>query len=107
MKKLLFALIASAAVLLSSCAEADVTVLRGESGAAGNRFPEKGSATALTVNISSGTFHLDGKCRYAEKMKEENKKIIYYSEVADALADGYEPCSACAHEYKNTEENHD
>lgn len=90
-------------LLLASCAEADITVGRGQ-GTAGS-FPCEGSKTALTVNISSGTFHLDAQCRYAKNMKEENKKIIFYSNISFALADGYTPCSACAKEYK-TEENH-
>jgi len=106
MKRLFAALLALAALTLSSCTAADITVARGESGAK-NNFPEKGNIVALTVNISSGTFHIDGNCRYVENAKEENKKIIYYSDIHTALADGFKPCSACAPDYKNTEATHD
>lgn len=106
MKKIFAALLVSVAAMLVSCTAADITVARGEGGNK-NNFPEKGSTVALTVNVSSGTFHTDENCRYAKNIKEENKKIIYYSEIYSALADGYTPCSACAPEYKDTEENHD
>ena len=104
MRKFIAALIASASLLLSSCTAADIIVTQGQ-GSAENKFPEEESAIALTVNISSGTFHLDENCRYVKNMKEENKKIISYSEVETAMADGFKACSACAAEYKTTEEN--
>lgn len=103
-KKLTAVFFASAVILLSSCTAADVTVTGGE-GRAENKFPAEEKKYVLTVNISSGTFHLDEACRYAENMKEENKKTIYYGEIETAMADGYKPCSACAAEYKTTEEN--
>ena len=103
-KKLTAVFFASAVILLSSCTAADITVTGGE-GSAENKFPAEEKKYVLTVNISSGTFHLDEACRYAENMKEENKKTIYYGEIETAMADGYKPCSACAAEYKTTEEN--
>jgi hypothetical protein len=106
MKKIAAALLATATFFLSSCVAADITVTQGE-GSAENKFPEAEGEISLTVNISSGTFHLDEACRYAEKIKEENKKTILYSNIELALADGYKPCSVCAPEYKNMEENHD
>ena len=106
MKRFILSLILLATVLLTSCAQADITIARGQESAE-NAFPKTESAVALTVNISSGTFHLDKKCRYAVNMKEENRKTIFYSDINSALADGYKPCSACAPEYKNTEEYHD
>lgn len=106
MKRLAAILLATVLFLLTSCTAADITVAEGE-GKAENKFPQSEKRFALTVNITTGTFHLDEKCRYAEKTKEENKKIIYFSDIGEAFADGYKPCSACAPEYKNTEENHD
>lgn len=103
-KRLMAAFLAVAVLLLSSCTDADVTVKRGE-GSAENKFPSEEKKFALTVNPSSGTFHLDEECRYVKSMKEENKKTIYYSEIETAMADSYKPCSACAAEYKTTEEN--
>ena len=103
-KMLALSLAAASVILLSSCAEADITVTRGQ-GSAENKFPKTETTYTLTVNISSGTFHLDENCRYVKNMKEENKKIICYSEIKTAMADGYKPCSACAGEYKTTEEN--
>ena len=103
--KRLAALAIITVALLSSCARADITVKQGESRAE-NTFPENVGAFALTVNISSGTFHTDAECRHVKNTKEENKKIIYYIDINDARADGYKPCSACAPEYKNTEDNH-
>ena len=103
-KKIFVSFLAFAVILLSACTEADVTVRAGE-GSSENRFPKTESAFALTVNISSGTFHLDENCRYVKTMKEENKKIICYSEIETAKADGFKPCSACAAQYKTTEEN--
>jgi hypothetical protein len=103
MKRFFAALILSAAMLLCSCTAADIIVSASED--VKNRFPQDGGIS-LTVNISSGTFHIDGNCRYAVKIKEENRKIIYYSEIKMALADGYKPCSACAAEYKNTEDHY-
>ena len=105
-KKMLATFLAAAMLLLSSCTEADVTVKRGE-GSAQNKFPAEEKNFTLTVNISSGTFHLDGECRYVKAMKEENKKTICYSKIETAMADGYKPCSACAAEYKTMEENND
>ncbi len=90
--------------MLSSCVAADITVTSGER--AENSFPEE-SGRKMTVNLSSGTFHMDDDCRYAQNIKEENKKTVYYSRIEMALADGYKPCSACAEEDKNTEDNHD
>ncbi|MBQ9746595.1 MAG: hypothetical protein IJW21_07200, partial [Clostridia bacterium] len=98
MKKFFALMLVFVCFLLFSCTAADVTVPRGQSGE--SRFPQEGSKAALTVNISSGTFHLDGECRYAKNMKEENKKIIFYGNIKSALADGYKPCSVCAKEYK-------
>ena len=106
MRKFIAALLALTLLLLSSCTAADITVTQGQ-GSAENKFPKEESAIALTVNISSGTFHIDENCRYAEKIKEENKKTVKYSSIELALEDGYSPCSVCAPEYKNTEENHD
>lgn len=106
MKKLLFATLASSVIMLSACAQADITVTKG-TGSAVNSFPGAGQSIALTVNISSGTFHKDAECRYAKNTKEENKKTIFYSDINLALEDGYKPCSACAPEYNNMEENHD
>lgn len=103
-KMLALSLLAASAMLLSSCAEADITVTRGQ-GSAENKFPKTENTFVLTVNISSGTFHVDENCRYVKNMKEENKKIISYSEIKTAMTDGYKPCSACAGEYKTTEEN--
>lgn len=104
MKKFFASFLAAAAILLSSCVKADITVTGGRESAE-NKFPQTEKAFALTVNISSGTFHTDENCRYAENMKEENKKIIYYSEIKTAMEDGFKPCSACAAEYKTTEEH--
>lgn len=103
-KNIFASFLAASAVLLSSCTAADITVKGGE-GSAENKFPKTENAFVLTVNISSGTFHLDENCRYVKNMKEENKKIISYSEIETAMADGFKPCSACAAEYKTTEEN--
>ncbi len=102
--KTIAAFLAAAVILLSSCTEADVTV-RGGEGSAENKFPKTENAFVLTVNISSGTFHIDENCRYVKNMKEENKKIISYVQIETAKADGFKPCSACAAEYKTTEEN--
>ena len=104
MKKFFAILLLSACLSLSSCVTADVTVTAGES--AENRFPEE-SGMKMTVNLSSGTIHPDDDCRYAKNTKEENKKTVYYSKIEMALADGYKLCSACAAEYKTTEEDHD
>ena len=98
--------LAFAVMMLSSCMKADITV-RGGQGSAENKFPKEENKFVLTVNVSSGTFHLDESCRYVKNMKEENKAIIRYSEIETAIADGYKPCSACAAEYKTTEENND
>lgn len=87
---------------LCSCADADITVSHGEKIVSEDISAESVEGKlALTVNISSGTFHLDENCRYAANIKEENKKTILYSDVRTALEDGYTPCSACAKEYKD------
>ena len=107
MKRLVIAaLLFSAVLMLGACTAADITVTKGE-GSAENSFPKTGESVALTVNISSGTFHMDAECRYTKNTKEENKKTIFYSNIALALEDGYKPCSACAQECNNMEENHD
>ena len=103
-KKILLSFLAAAVLMLSSCTEADITVHAGE-GSAENKFPETENKFVLTVNISSGTFHLDENCRYVKNIKEENKKIIRYGKIETAMVDGFKPCSACAAEYKTTEEN--
>ena len=103
-KRTAAAFIAAAVMMLSSCTEADITV-KGGQGSAENRFPKEENKFVLTVNVSSGTFHLDENCRYVKNIKEENKITIRYSEIETAMADGYKPCSACAAEYKTTEEN--
>jgi hypothetical protein len=104
-KRTIAAFIAAAVMMLSSCTEADITV-KGGQGSAENKFPKEENKFVLTVNVSSGTFHLDENCRYVKNIKEENKKIISYSEVETAIADGFKACSACAAEYKTTEENY-
>ncbi len=87
---------------LSACTNADIVIAPGQSGA-GSLFPDKG-AVAVTVNLSSGKFHTDEACRHAVNIKEENKKIIFYRDAGEALTDGFTPCSACAGEYKTTED---
>lgn len=86
--------------LLCSCVSADI-VISGEAYESSATSTNHNDTTALIVNISSGTFHLDENCRYVLKTKEENKKIIFYPDVQTAMEDGYTPCSACAGEYKN------
>ncbi len=85
--------------MLTSCDDADMVVSHGE------RYCTTAVDTAeyicVTVNISSGKFHLDEDCRYAVNIKNENKKTLLYSNVSAAIDDGYSPCSACAAEYKN------
>ena len=103
-KKIFAPFLAAAVLLLSSCTKADITVNGGEESAK-NNFPKTENTFVLTVNISSGTFHVDENCRYVKNMKEENKKIISYSEIETAIGDGFKPCSVCAAEYKTTEEN--
>jgi hypothetical protein len=103
-KRTIAALLSFSVMMLSSCTEADITV-KGGQGSAENRFPKEENKFVLTVNVSSGTFHLDENCRYVKNIKEENKITIRYSEIETAMADGYKPCSACAVEYKTTEEN--
>ncbi|MBO5023923.1 MAG: hypothetical protein J6D11_06415 [Clostridia bacterium] len=95
-------LLVVAALLLCSCTDADI-VISHESGAKAQstQVMQETEKFSLTVNISTGTFHLSENCRYAEKTKEENKKIILYSDVQTAIEDGYTPCSVCAGEYKN------
>ena len=104
LKKIFVSFLVSFVLIFSSCADADIRVTCGE-GRAENKFPETEKSFALTVNISSGTFHVDENCRYVKNMKEENKKIISYSEIETAIGDGFKPCSVCAAEYKTTEEN--
>ncbi len=87
---------------LSACTDADIVIVPGQSGAE-SLFPERGAA-AVTVNLSSGKFHTDEACRHAVNIKEENKKIIFYRDASEALADGFTPCSVCAGEYKTTED---
>lgn len=86
-------------MMLSSCADADIVISHGE------RHHTTAVDTAeyicVTVNISSGKFHLDENCRHAVKIKNENKKTLLYSNVSAAIDDGYSPCSVCAAEYKN------
>ncbi len=97
-----FVCIISALLLLCSCADADIVVSRDDGAKEQTGAPTQTEGIfALTVNISTGTFHLDEDCRYAQKAKEENKKIIFYSDVQTAIEDGYTPCSVCAGEYKN------
>ena len=88
-----------------SCTDADIVVCAGQSRGSSS-FPIH-STVALTVNLSSGKFHTDENCRYAVTIKEENKKTVYYRDAAEALADGFEPCTVCAGKYKTTEENND
>lgn len=104
-KIIAFALCALVLVSFSSCTDADVVINGGESNIKSN-FPEEGSASVI-INISSGTFHLDEECRYVAGMKEENKKIVTFGDVSEALKMGLKPCSGCAEEYKKTEENND
>lgn len=87
-------------ILLCSCDSADIVVSRTNEATRQTSPPESGEV-CVTVNISTGTFHLDEECRYVIKTKEENKKIIYYPDVRTVLEDGYTPCSVCAGEYKN------
>ena len=87
---------------LCSCADADITVLHGEKIVSEDISTESEEEKfTLTVNISSGTFHLNDDCRYAVNIKEENKKMLLYSDVRTAVEAGYPPCSACAGEYKD------
>ncbi len=90
---------------LSACADADIVISPGQS-ASGSVFPEQGKV-AVTVNLSSGRFHMDEACRHAVNIKEENKKIVFYRDAEEALESGFTPCSVCAGEYKTTEENDD
>ncbi len=87
-------------LFLDSCESADIVVSRTNSELSYASTIEIG-AFCVTVNISTGTFHLDEECRYVVKTKEENKKIIYYTDAQTVLEDGYSPCSVCAGEYKN------
>ncbi len=87
---------------LSACNEADIVIVPGQSRAE-STFPEAGTV-AVTVNLSSKKFHTDEACRHAVNIKEENKKIVFYRDATEAIADGFAPCSACAEEYKTTED---
>ena len=57
--------------LLCSCVSADI-VISGEAYESSATSTNYNDTTALIVNISSGTFHLDENCRYVLKTKEEN-----------------------------------
>ena len=92
-------------IYFCSCTDADIVISAGESRESA-AFPMH-NTVALTVNLSSGKFHTDENCRHAVNIKEENKKTVYYRNAAEALGDGFEPCSVCAEEYKTTEENND
>jgi hypothetical protein len=87
-------------LLLCSCVGADI-VISGSADKSSATSMNCNDTTALIVNISTGTFHLDENCRYVLKTKEENKKIIFYPDVQTAMEDGYTPCSVCTGEYEN------
>ncbi|MBO5006347.1 MAG: hypothetical protein J6C89_02780 [Clostridia bacterium] len=97
-----FACVISVLLLSCSCADADIVVsCGGTETEQSEKILQTEKLFALTVNISTGTFHLSEDCRYAKNAKEENKNIIFYSDVQTAIEDGYTPCSVCAGEYKN------
>ena len=107
MKKLAILLLA-AAVFLCSCGSADIVVrsdMRGakttDFGTATKAPPETDGEGMFTVviNRSSGVFHISGDCYSAGIMKEENRLIKKYADVAQAVSDGYKPCGVCAKEY--------
>lgn len=106
MKKILafsavICIIVSICTVFSSCEEADIIVSQVGHESYENTAAGLSGEITITVNISSGTFHLDENCRYAAKINEKNKKTLIYSDARTALEDGYIPCSLCAGEYKD------
>lgn len=107
MKKLVILLLA-ATVLLCSCGSADIIVRSDMRGAKTVDYEDEKKTPpetdgegmlTVTVNRSSGVFHVSADCYGAVTMKEENRIEKKYANIAQAISDGYKPCGICAKEY--------
>ena len=85
-KRTIAALLSFSVMMLSSCTEADITV-KGGQGSAENKFPKEENKFVLTVNVSSGTFHLDENCRYVKNIKEENMILLNAKDLNKSFGD--------------------
>lgn len=114
MKFLCLAVTFMMCAVFTACTSADIIIrtdLEGaritETSQTTEKTPDKDTngKYTLIINKSSGTFHVSGECYHASVMKDENKIIVKYDEISDAIADGYKPCGSCAKIYITEDKN--